>query len=75
MDNNADMLLKGRGRCLSGEGCRQSKLTASAVAFIKLRTKSSRLLGEQFGVTAAAIRQIWVGRNWRHVVPESKVQS
>lgn len=54
----------------------QSKLTETDVVDIKRRmTRTNHQeLGDEFGVSAAAIFQIYVGRNWRHVVPSKALE-
>lgn len=64
-DNVADKVNKKR-HCF-GEGQYKSKLTDEAVRHIKLRVMTSPEYAKLYGVSSASIRQIWVGKSWKHV--------
>jgi hypothetical protein len=56
------------GKKAIGEDISQAKLTDDAVRFIRANPKASLTsLGNQFGVSAAAIKQVRNGITWKHV--------
>jgi hypothetical protein len=69
-ENSADMKRKGRQR--KGEKNPTARLNAEQVRMIRGRLASGEApasIAARVGVTEAAIKQIRVGRNWRHVLP------
>jgi hypothetical protein len=76
IDNNADMVAKGRhntaglalGREYYGERHGAAKLTERQVREIKMSDEQGRLLAARYGVAEQTICNIRKGRRWAHVV-------
>lgn len=68
-DNMRDCVAKGRNFIPDnrGERARWSKLTVDDVKDIKSKRKSGTAYAQQYGVSRAAIYEIWRGKNWAHV--------
>ncbi len=67
-ENQRDMVF--HGKSARGERSLFSKLTSIQVIEIKKRLKSgekNKVLSLEFGVNASTIRDISLGRNWRHI--------
>lgn len=67
-ENNRDRRL--RGRACRGELHPKSKLTASAVKFIRRRRRSqvgALTLSRKFNVSASLIWSVWYRASWKHV--------
>lgn len=64
--NSRDMARKGRHRIPDNRGERSAgaKLTAAAVACIRLKEKTGKEYARLFGVSKSAIYEIWRGKNW-----------
>jgi hypothetical protein len=65
----ADMVAKGRQRCLRGEQSGSAKLTEVQVRAIRLRLLDGEAqvsLAREYGVNKTAISKINLGRRWRH---------
>ena len=64
-DNMDDMKAKGRQR--HGIAHKAAKLTPDQVRAIRVDTRSSRLISEDYPVSADNVRSIKTGRCWNHV--------
>lgn len=67
--NVADMMVKGRGRFLSGEESSSSKLTSEQVRFIRStyqpRLVSAAAIARQLGVTTRTVLLAYRGETWK----------
>ena len=66
-DNMEDMRQKGRGPLRDGERNPRAKLTVKDVIAIRQSGHGLSVLAKQFGVSSAAIWQIRIGNNWKHL--------
>jgi hypothetical protein len=61
-ENSADK--KRHGRELRGEDKKHHRLTWAQVELIRADRRSSRVVGNQYGVSHTAILRIWRGQRW-----------
>lgn len=66
-DNSSDMVKKDRQA--KGEACGNSKFTEQIVTAIRKMkgTRSSRFVGEQFGMSKTNVLDIWNNKIWSHI--------
>lgn len=71
LDNNRDMVRKGRAADFRGEKCGHAKLTEDDVRRIRAEYASGNIfqeeLAERYGVSEGAISGILRRKNWKHV--------
>ena len=65
--NTQDMIKKGRNVNIRGSDASWSKLSEIQVREIWLSADNNVVLGSRYGITREAIREIKLGRNWKHV--------
>ena len=69
-DNVADMVSKGRRVVVQGSKQKEAKLTESDIPKIRLLLRNGHscgMIARQYNVSDTAIRQIHVGKTWKHV--------
>jgi len=71
-DNIGDMHDRGRasGGSMPGESHPLSKLTEEQARYIRSQrgVRTSIELGRELGVSHAVVRDVWLGRSWRHLL-------
>jgi len=72
-DNTFDQISNGTHSSFSnrGERCRKSKLTREGVLAIYARYSRGNVktLAQELNVSVACIRDVWMGRSWKHLLP------